>query len=130
MSRCRAASGVAITDFGLSLFDSAGHQLAKAPLNYSFGRVEHELDAGHGAQRMTLSMFPGFALPDDAAPWALDVSIRFYADSAQSLSPADERALTLGPGRVADDAILANRQRAADSGGLRTDRAGAGPHRR
>jgi hypothetical protein len=28
------------------------------------------------------------------------VSIRFYADSAQSLSPADERALTLGPGET------------------------------
>ena len=88
------------TDFGLSLFDSTGHQLAREPLNYSFGRLEHELDPGHGAQRMTLSLFPAFALPGDGAPWALNVSIRFYADSAQALSPGDERALTLGPGET------------------------------
>jgi subtilisin family serine protease len=85
------------TDFGVSLFDSVGRQAAKAPLNYAFGRLEHELDPGHGAQRMTLSFFPGFALPDDTAPWALEASIRFYADSAQALSPNDERAVTLGP---------------------------------
>jgi len=88
------------TDLGLSLFDSAGRQLAKAPLNYSFGRLEHELENGHGPQRMTLSLFPGFALPEDVAPWALSVSIRFYADSAQALRPGDERALTLGPGET------------------------------
>ena len=88
------------TDFGLSLFDSAGRQLAKAPLNYAFGRLEHELDPRHGPQRLTLSLFPGFALPDDVAPWVLDVAIRFYADSAQALSPGDERAVTLGPGET------------------------------
>ncbi len=88
------------TDFGLSLFDSAGRQLAKAPLNYSFGRLEHELEAGHGPQRLTLSLFPGFALPEDVAPWTLSVNIRYYADSAQALAPGDERALTLGPGET------------------------------
>ena len=86
------------TDFGLSLFDSTGQQLAKSPLNYSFGRLEHEMENGHGAQRMRISLFPGFAMPDDIAPWAVSLTIRFYADSAQALSPADERALTLGPG--------------------------------
>src|SRR4029453_7193301 len=73
------------------------HQLDKSPLNYSFGRVEHEMDNGHSAQRMTVSLFPGFARPNDVAPWAVTVTIRFYADSAQALVPADERALTLGP---------------------------------
>ena len=85
------------TDFGLTLFDSAGHQLAKSPLNYSFGRVEHEMENGHPAQRMTVSLFPGFAMPDEQGPWAVDVTIRLYSDSAQALMPADERALTLGP---------------------------------
>jgi hypothetical protein len=88
------------TDFGLSLFDSVGHQLAKAPLNYAFGRLEHEFEPGHAAQRMRVSLFPAFALPDDSAPWTLSLTIRFYADSAQALSPADERALTLGPGET------------------------------
>lgn len=88
------------TDFGLTLFDSTGRQLAKAPLNYSFGRLEHELEAGNGPQRMTLSLFPGFALPEDVAPWAVSVTLRFYADSAQALRPGDERALTLGPGET------------------------------
>jgi subtilisin family serine protease len=85
------------TDFGLSLFDSVGHQLAKAPLNYSFGRLEHELEPGRATQRMRISLFPAFALPEDSAPWAVSVTIRFYADSAQALNPADERAMTLGP---------------------------------
>jgi len=88
------------TDLGLTLFDSAGHQLAKAPVNYSFGRLEHELENGHAAQRVMVSLFPGFALPDDAAPWTIAVTIRLYGDSAQALAPADERALTLGPGEA------------------------------
>jgi len=88
------------TDFGLTLFDSTGHQLAKAPVNYSFGRVEHEMENGHSAQRVTISLFPGLALSSDAAPWTMDVTIRIYGDSAQALAPSDERALTLGPGEV------------------------------
>ena len=94
------------TDLGLSLFDSTGHQLAKSPVNYSFGRVEHEMENGHSAQRVTISLFPGLALANDTAPWAIDVTIRLYGDSAQALAPADERALTLGPGRAAHDAVL------------------------
>jgi subtilisin family serine protease len=86
------------TDFGLTLFDAQGRQLAKEPLNYSLGRLEHEFEAGHGAERVTVSLFPGFAQPDEAAPWAVSLTVRFYADSAQALSPGEDRALTLGPG--------------------------------
>ncbi len=86
------------TDFGLTLFDSAGQQLAKAPLNYSFGRLEHEVTTANGPQRMTLSLFPGFAALDDTLPWAVRATVRFYADSAQAMQPVDERAITLGPG--------------------------------
>jgi hypothetical protein len=86
------------TDFGVSLFDTAGHQLVKTPLNYAFGRLEQDLDAGHRAERLIVSLFPGFADPADSLPWSLSLSIRFYSDSAQALAPADDRAVTLGPG--------------------------------
>jgi hypothetical protein len=88
------------TDLGLTLFDSTGHQLAKSPANYSFGRVEHEMENGHAGQRVKISLFPGLAVPNDTAPWTIDVTIRLYGDSAQALTPADERALTLGPGET------------------------------
>jgi subtilisin family serine protease len=94
------ASWSRFTDFGVSLFDSTGRQLGKAPLNYAFGRLEHELERGELDRALRLSLFPGLASPADSLPWQARVTVRFYADSARPLVPADERTVTLGGGEV------------------------------
>lgn len=77
------------TDFGVSLFDSAGRQLGTEPLNYAIGRLQVTLPAGHADTPVQIGMFPGFADPADAARgWTVKTSIRLYADSAMTLPPA------------------------------------------
>ncbi len=91
------------TDFGVTLFDSAGRQIEKEPLNYAFGRLQASLPESHGAMPVELALFPGFADPSAAESWTLRASIRIYADSAVSLTPAQSaRApVTVAPGRNA-----------------------------
>lgn len=79
------------TDFGVSVFDSVGRQLAKEPLNYAVGRLEVPLPAGHGDMPLELRLFPGFAEPEPAQAWSATVSIRLYADSAAPLPAAGGR---------------------------------------
>lgn len=69
------------TDFGMTLFDSAGRQLGKEPLNYPAGRLRVDLPEHKGALPATLGLFPGFADAGDER-WALTLTIRYYADSA------------------------------------------------
>ena len=88
-----------ITDFGLSVYDSAGHQLAKNPMKYAFGRTTVELPQHHGDLPLTLALYPGFADPADSAPWTVRASVRAYADSAMSLSRArGDTTVRLPPG--------------------------------
>jgi hypothetical protein len=91
------------TDFGVTLFDSAGRQIEKKPLNYAFGRLQAALPGGHGGMAVELALFPGFAEQAGEQPWTARASIRLYADSAVTL-PADAAAsepLTVAPGRSA-----------------------------
>jgi hypothetical protein len=77
------------TDFGVSLFDSAGRQLGTEPLNYAIGRLQVALPSGHGDMPVVLGLFPGFADPADSARgWTVKTSIRLYADSAVTLAAA------------------------------------------
>ena len=83
------------TDFGLTLFDSAGRQLGKQPLNYALGRLHVDLPgtALGGAVRL----FPGLADPASEAPWSVGLSIRLYADSSHvERLPGSQ--ITLPPG--------------------------------
>jgi subtilisin family serine protease len=90
------------TDFGVTLFDSAGRQIEKQPLNYAFGRLQADLPA-LGARFLELALFPGFADPVSDAPWTLRASIRLYADSAVTLGSASTTSgsLTVPPGKNA-----------------------------
>jgi hypothetical protein len=93
-----------ITDFGVSVYDSAGRQLAKEPLKYALGRITVELPDKHGDMPLTLAFYPGFADPGDDAPWSVRASVRAYADSAVALAPAarGDSALQIAPGRTAE----------------------------
>jgi hypothetical protein len=91
------------TDFGVTLFDSAGVQIEKQPLNYAFGRLQASLPSGHGDMPVELALFPGFADAVSDEPWTLRASIRLYADSAITVAaPGSAPArLSVAPGRSA-----------------------------
>lgn len=87
------------TDFGVTLFDSIGVQLAKAPLNYALGRLTWAPEAPPaGAMPLRLSFFPGLARPAATDRWTARVSIRFYAAKPRTLTPAASAAVHLAPG--------------------------------
>jgi hypothetical protein len=87
------------TDFGVTVLDSAGRQLAQDPLQYAFGRLSTLLPAGHRGMRARLSLYPGFADADDEREWSLVATIRLYADSAIAVAPAEGTGeLRLPPG--------------------------------
>jgi hypothetical protein len=92
------AAWSAFTDFGLTLFDSVGRQLEVEPLQTALGRLEHELSDSASLRRAELVFFPAFADPASAAPWNLDVTVRFYADSTLRLDPVGQEAERIGPG--------------------------------
>jgi hypothetical protein len=73
------------TDFGLTVFDSAGQRVDAAPLNYARGRLTYSVSprlAGHPA---VVELYPGFARQDGASPWQASVRIRFFRDSNEAL---------------------------------------------
>jgi hypothetical protein len=70
------------TDFGVTLYDSAGRQLGKSPLNYATGRLHIDLSQQHGTAA-SLMLFPGLADPNSVERWTASVSIRLYVDSAK-----------------------------------------------
>ena len=76
------------TDFGMTLFDSAGRQIENAPLDYSFGRLESPFAGDHPAQSVALRLFPALAEPDSRERWQATISIRLYADNEVLLSSA------------------------------------------
>jgi hypothetical protein len=87
------------TDFGLTLFDSAGRQIEKQPLNYAFGRLQAKLPDHPGGMRVELGLFPGFADTVDQS-WTARASIRLYADSAVALKAVSEPTLTIPAGKT------------------------------
>ncbi len=47
------------TDFGVTVLDSAGRQIAQDPMEYAFGRLSTTLPDGHGDTRAELTLLPG-----------------------------------------------------------------------
>jgi tripeptidyl-peptidase II len=91
-----------ITDFGVSVYDTAGRQLSKNPMRYALGRASVPLPEHHGDIPLTLALYPGFADPTDSASWTVRASIRTYADSAVALPAAGDTTLRVTPGGRAE----------------------------
>jgi hypothetical protein len=91
------------TDFGVTVRDSVGRQIAQDPMEYAFGRLSTVLPDGHEDTPAELILFPGLADPGDDRPWTADVTIRLYADSAVTVAPAAPGTgdVTIGAGRNA-----------------------------
>jgi hypothetical protein len=85
------------TDFGVTVLDSAGRQLAQDPMEYAFGRLSTLLPEGHGGTAAELALYPGFADPGDDQEWNVTTTIRLYADSAVAVPPIE------GGGEIALD---------------------------
>jgi hypothetical protein len=77
------------TDFGITLFDSTGHQIAVEPMHQAYQRVTADLTKPRRTGRAELALFPGLAEPSSQERWTATVWIRLYADSL--------RAVDLGP---------------------------------
>ena len=89
------------SDFGVTVLDSTGRQLAQDPLEYAFGRLSTVLPDGHGGTGAELTLFPGFADSADDRPWSLTATIRLYADSAVAVAPTGSGEVSLEPGQRA-----------------------------
>ncbi len=73
------------SDFGLTVFDSAGQQVDVAPLNYARGRLTFPVSprlAGHPA---VIELYPAFAREGAVSPWLASVRVRFFRDSSEAL---------------------------------------------
>ena len=87
------------TDFGVTVLDSIGGQVAQDPMEYAFGRLSTLLPEGHRGTPATLSLYPGFADAEDEREWSVVTTIRLYADSAVPVAPVEGVArLRLPPG--------------------------------
>lgn len=87
------------TDFGVSLFDSVGHVVAKEPMNYAVSRLKAELPEQHGDLPLEIRLFPGFADPGPDQEWKALVTVRLYNDRPTVLESQGQRtaAVTVGP---------------------------------
>jgi hypothetical protein len=88
------------TDFGVTLLRADGSIVEQSPMNYAFGRLAFDVPPSDTAARATLSLLPGLADPASEMPWAVEVAIRFYADTPVALADAQGGAvpLRLAPG--------------------------------
>jgi hypothetical protein len=92
------------TDFGVTVVDSAGRQVAQDPLKYAFDRLSTLLPDGHSDIATDLVLFPGFADSTDSRPWTVTATVRLYADSAIAVAPLSANAgeLSIAGGGAAD----------------------------
>ena len=72
------------TDFGLTLLDAGGRQIATSPMNYAIGRLETDLPQG-GDRVAEVLLSPGFAEPGADHRWNGRLAIRLYAEAPVSL---------------------------------------------
>jgi subtilisin family serine protease len=89
------------TDFGVTLFGPDGRQIAKAPLNYAFGRMHADLPKRtEGASAPAeVALFPGFADSRGDQRWTATISIRLYTDSAH-VARLPGHSVTVAPGET------------------------------
>lgn len=77
-----------LTDFGVTVFDSAGQQVHAAALNYARGRQTFEVPPALAGHPALIELFPGFARSDSVPPWLVSLRVRFFADSLRALGPS------------------------------------------
>lgn len=84
-----------LTDFALSVWDSAGRLVAQHPLNYALARERVAVDTLRG-RALEVELLPSFAVPGEAPDWEATVQLSFL--TAAPLALETVRALTVMPG--------------------------------
>jgi hypothetical protein len=93
------------TDFGVTLYDSAGQVISNEPLNYADARLETDLTTAQAGQPLSLLLSPGLADSTDRGPWNIRIRIRAYADTARALETSSGERLqvrVLAPGATTE----------------------------
>ena len=88
------------TDFGVTLEDAEGRQIAKSPLNYAVGRLSAELPRARSGGPARLKLFPGWATLVPGQRWNVTARVRYYGDEERAvlLAPQGQATVTLAPG--------------------------------
>ncbi len=71
-----------VTDFGVTVFDSAGQQIGQGPMNYALSRQIVRIDSTRRGRRLSLELYPAFAHLRAPDTWAAGVRISYVADRA------------------------------------------------
>jgi tripeptidyl-peptidase-2 len=66
-----------VTDFAVSLWDSAGSLVSEMPLEHREGRAYIPIDSA-GPHDVVLELLPAFALAADSTEWTADVTVAFF----------------------------------------------------
>ena len=78
----------ALTDFGVTLFDSAGAQIDIGPLSFGFGRHRFELARWYRGKTLQLEFFPAYAHLEPPPSWEAEVTLYLMARAPTTLKPA------------------------------------------
>ncbi len=97
-SRMAASAWPQFTDFGVTIQDRAGRHIDAQPLNYAFGRAAATLPPQVVGDSLVVLLSPAFA--ERAAPWELNLAIRFYAEEVVEIDGGGSSFQMLAPGGV------------------------------
>src|SRR6185503_11822800 len=84
-----------LTDFGVTVFDSAGQQIGQGPMNYSLARQIVKVDSLRRGRRLEIELHPAFAHLKAPDSWSARVRVSFVADRPV---PVDGRMAVNVPG--------------------------------
>jgi hypothetical protein len=76
-----------LTDFGVTVFDSAGLRLSDGPLDYRFGRLSLPLDSTQLGALLLVELYPAFAYTLPAETWRAEVQVTYIGRERVPLPP-------------------------------------------
>lgn len=84
------------TDFGVTIFDSIGQQVALGPLNYAVGRLAFDVPVELRGTPLTIELFPALAVTATAVPWHATVRARFLLPAARPIDGSKSVSVVAG----------------------------------
>jgi len=84
------------TDFGVTVFDSTGQQVAAEPMNYAVGRQRIAVKPGMAGQPWTVELYPAFARAGVSQSWRATVRVRFLLSTPRPAGGASDLSVVSG----------------------------------
>jgi hypothetical protein len=91
------------TDFGLTVLDRRGHEIDASPINYAISRATIDLPDSIGHDSLTVLLSPAFADADPAAPWTINLVVKYYVDTPYSLDGGGSAYRTVAAGETHEE---------------------------